>query len=76
MEAVGTSGLNRNLVQSALLKQLEATPARIDVATAKRLLKNPKALVDDYQQAVAREDEQRQGNFDQYLRLMVARVSA
>jgi hypothetical protein len=73
--AVGASGLDRNLVQSALLKQLEVTPARIGVATAKRLLKNPKALVDGYQQAVAREDGQRQGNFDQNLRLMVARVA-
>ena len=75
VESVRASGLDRGLVQIALLRQLEATPARIGVATAKRLLKDPKAMVESYRQAVMHEDEQRRGNFDRNLRLMVARLA-
>src|ERR1039458_2142739 len=75
VEAVEASGLERNLVQSALLKELEGTTARIGVATAKRLLKDPAGLVNGYLQAVAVEKARKQGNFDQNLKLMVARVS-
>ena len=75
LEAVEASGLERNLVQSALLKELEGTSARIGVATAKRLLKDPAGLVNGYLQAVAVEKARKQGNFDQNLKLMVARVS-
>ena len=75
LEAVEASGLERNLVQSALLKEPEGTSARIGVATAKRLLKDPAGLVNGYLQAVAVEKARKQGNFDQNLKRMVARVS-
>jgi hypothetical protein len=73
--AVTQSGLDRNLVQSALLKELEGTHARIGLATAARLLKDPKALVEGYSETVAGVQARKQQNFDENLRLMVERVA-
>lgn len=76
LKAVESSGIERNLVQSALLKELENTPTRIGVATAERLLKEPQALVTRYLSHLSKENSQRQGNFDQNLKLMLARVAS
>jgi len=54
---------------------LNGSSTRIGVATTKRLLKDPAGLVSRSLQAVALKDAQKQGNFDQNLKLMVARVS-
>jgi len=75
VEAMEASGMERNLIQSALLKHLETTPARIGLATAKRLLKDPKGMVDTYQEMVASDEAAHQNRFDKDLRAMVTRLT-
>jgi hypothetical protein len=67
--------LDRRLVQSALLYELEGTSARIGVATAQRLLKDPKYLVSEYERKKSVSAAKRQSNFDQDLRGMISHVA-
>jgi len=62
-------------IQAALLWSLESTPARIGVATAKRLLENPEALLREYLMEKRRTDAIKQANFDKNLVAMVGRIS-
>lgn len=75
VDAVKSSGIDRNLIQSALLKQLENTPTRIGVATAQRLLKDPVKLVQDYKFENARIASVKQQNFDANLNKMTQRIT-
>jgi hypothetical protein len=70
-KAATTSGIKRDLIQSALLRNLEHAGVRIGVATVARLLQDPKALVDGYLKRLVIEEAERVGNFERTLKQML-----
>ena len=71
-EAAHASGQPRMDIQAALWKQLENSQARIGVATAARLLKDPASLVSKYHQAKQIALGQANLNFEHTLNSMIA----
>lgn len=70
-KATIASGIKRDLIQSALFRNLERAGVRIGIATVERLLKDPKTLVDGYLHHVAVEEAEKTGNFERTLKQML-----